>query len=116
MSDETEQPVLRVIRAIEGQILTGELVAHSQLPSIRELVSQFGIAYNTVQNGLKELRTKGLIYSHKGKGSFVTPKALELLTGAGADRSLVERVEYLERALAMALERLDRLDDGGSEA
>ncbi|MGX5185759.1 GntR family transcriptional regulator [Streptomyces avermitilis] len=115
MSDETEQPVLRVTRAIEGQILAGELVAHSQLPSIRDLAGQLDVAYNTVQNGLKELRAKGLVYSHKGKGSFVTPKAFELLTGEGGGGSLAERVEYLEQALARALERLDRLDGGGRE-
>ncbi|WP_164662345.1 GntR family transcriptional regulator [Streptomyces sp. S1D4-20] len=116
MSDEPEQPVLRVIGAIEGQILTKQLVAHGKLPSIRDLAEQLDVAYNTVQNGLKELRAKGLVYSHKGKGSFVAPKAFELLTGADVDRSLAERVEHLEQALAKALERLDRLDGGGSEA
>ncbi|MEV5279723.1 GntR family transcriptional regulator [Streptomyces sp. NPDC006692] len=112
MSDETEQPVLRVTRAIEGQILARELVAHGQLPSIRDLASRLDVAYNTVQNGLRDLRAKGLIYSHKGKGSFVTPEAFELLTGASADSSLAERVEHLEQALTRALERLDRLDGG----
>ncbi|MFJ8785807.1 GntR family transcriptional regulator [Streptomyces sp. NPDC102476] len=116
MSDETEQPVLRVTRAIEGRILAGELVAHSQLPSIRDLAGQLDVAYNTVQNGLKQLRAKGLVYSHKGKGSFVAPKALDILTDAGTDSSLAARVEYLEQALAKAIERLDRLDGGGSEA
>lgn len=115
MSDETEQPVLRVTRAIEDQILAGKLVAHSKLPSIRGLADELKVAYNTVQNGLKELRSKGLVYSHKGKGSYVTPNAYELLTSSAGDRSLAERVESLEQALAKALQRLDRLD-GGSES
>lgn len=120
MSDETEQPVTRVTSAIEGQILAGELAAHSRLPSIRQLQEGLGVAYNTVQAGLRVLRDRKLIYSHKGKGSFVTEGALELLSGSATDRGLEERVERLERALdevrkdlARALERLGRLDGAG---
>lgn len=113
MSDETERPVTRVTSAIEGQILAGELVAHSRLPSIHQLREDLGVAYNTVQAGLRALRDRKLIYSHKGKGSFVSEGALELLSGSATDLGLEERVERLERALALALERLDRLDGAG---
>ncbi|MFD4241832.1 GntR family transcriptional regulator [Streptomyces sp. NPDC058525] len=112
MSDETEQPVTRVTRAIEARIVTRELAAKSQLPTIRQLQEELGVAYNTVQAGLRDLRDRGIIYSHKGKGSFVAEDALNLLSRSSSGRGLEERVEFLERALATVLERLDRLDEG----
>lgn len=120
MSDETMQPATRVIRAIEDQIRAGKLEAHGQLPAIRQMQEDLDVGYNTVQAGLRELRIRGLIYSHKGKGTFVTAEALEILSGSAPPRPLEERVEYLEqalveveRALTEALERLGRIEGAG---
>ncbi|MFD6465339.1 GntR family transcriptional regulator [Streptomyces goshikiensis] len=123
MSDETLQPTTRVIRAIEDQIRAGRLKAHGQLPAIREIGAELGVGYNTVQAGLKDLRTRGLVYSHKGKGSFVTEDALAILSGSAPPSTLQARVEHLEgrvedleRTLAEVLERLGGADGSAGQS
>jgi len=115
MSDETEQPVLRVIRAATEQILDGRLVAHQQLPSIRELSAAHDVSTATVQKSLKEMKARGLLYSQHGRGVFVSADAQQILsiTDAAKIQTLTERVDQLEQHLAKALERLDRLDSRG---
>jgi len=46
-----------------------------RLPSIRHLASSYGIAPQTVQNALRELRQAGLIVSQQGRAFFVRDPA-----------------------------------------
>ncbi len=45
------------------------------MPSIRHLASSYGIAPQTVQNALRELRQAGLIVSQQGRAFFVRDPA-----------------------------------------
>ncbi|MFZ7103932.1 MAG: GntR family transcriptional regulator [Peptococcaceae bacterium] len=55
-------------------ILTGALKADEKIPSVRELAQSLTINPNTIQKAYKDLEEEGYIYSHRGKGSFVTPR------------------------------------------
>lgn len=50
----------------------GVLKGGEQLPSVRALASQFSVNPNTVQKAYAILEANGIIYSVKGKGSFVS--------------------------------------------
>lgn len=50
----------------------GVLNADEQLPSVRMLASQFSVNPNTIQKAYAILESNGIIYSVKGKGSFVS--------------------------------------------
>lgn len=54
---------LKALGVIEG----GE-----QLPSVRALASRFSVNPNTVQKAYAILESKGIIYSVKGKGNFMS--------------------------------------------
>ena len=43
-----------------------------QMPSVRALASQFSVNPNTIQKAYAILEANGIIYSVKGKGSFVS--------------------------------------------
>ena len=43
-----------------------------QLPTVRELSSQLGVAYNTVSKVYRDLERDGLIRTKQGSGTFVT--------------------------------------------
>ena len=43
-----------------------------QLPSVRVLASQFSVNPNTVQKAYYILESNGIIYTVKGKGSFIS--------------------------------------------
>lgn len=50
----------------------GVLKENDQLPSVRALASQLAVNPNTVQKAYALLEEKGIIYSVKGKGSFLS--------------------------------------------
>lgn len=50
----------------------GLISAEDKMPSVRELAIKFSINPNTVQKAYAILESGGIIYSVKGKGSFVS--------------------------------------------
>jgi len=61
----------RVMKALIDEINQGRLKPDDKLPSEAQLVERFGVSRVTVRHALDQLVAKGLIYRHKGKGSFV---------------------------------------------
>jgi DNA-binding GntR family transcriptional regulator len=65
-------PAYQVIAAtIRDRITTGALSPGDRLPTEHQLVEQFGVARQTVRNGLAELVAEGLIVSRRPLGHFV---------------------------------------------
>lgn len=56
---------------LEYMIGTGTIATGSQVPSVRELASQLGVAPATVQQAYRELQQKGLLETQRGRGTFV---------------------------------------------
>lgn len=50
----------------------GVIKGGDQLPSVRTLASKFSVNPNTVQKSYAMLEASGIIYSVKGKGSFMS--------------------------------------------
>lgn len=61
----------QLIEGIKMQIINGVLEKDEQLPSVRQLAQELTINPNTIQKAYRELERDGLIYSVRGKGSFV---------------------------------------------
>ena len=68
----------QVVDEIEQMVMHGILEADSQLPSVRQMASELSINPNTIQRAYGELENRGVIYSVKGKGNFVSPNAAGL--------------------------------------
>jgi len=72
-----------------GEIESGGLVPHVQLPSESELCEQFGVSRVTVRRALQTLEADGLVYRRQGLGSFVcerrVPQGLVRLTDFAED-------------------------------
>jgi GntR family transcriptional regulator len=52
----------------------GAVKPHDPLPSIRELAAEILVNPNTVARAYRELEQEGLIYTQKGRGSFLTAR------------------------------------------
>ena len=86
----------------------GEWEPGARLPSTRDLMEQYGVANQTVQNAFNELRTDGVIETVPGRGSFVrddnapigrrtgSPEYVELRTQLEA---LVDEVSQIEQRM-----------------
>lgn len=62
----------QIIERFQILILNGALEPDSQLPSVRSLAVELSINANTIQRAYSELERRGLIYSVKGRGNFVS--------------------------------------------
>ena len=62
----------QIIERFQMLILNGALEPDTQLPSVRSLAVDLSINPNTIQRAYTELERRGLIYSIKGRGNFVS--------------------------------------------
>ena len=62
----------QIIDRFQILILNGALEPDMQLPSVRALAVELSINANTIQRAYSELERRGLIYSVKGRGNFVS--------------------------------------------
>ena len=53
-------------------IATGEIGAGEKLTSVREVALKAGVTPNTVQKSFEQLEQKGVIYSRRGSGWYVS--------------------------------------------
>ena len=62
----------QIIDRFQILILNGALEPDTQLPSVRSLAVDLSINANTIQRAYSDLERRGLIYSVKGRGNFVS--------------------------------------------
>ena len=77
-----------------GLVESGE-----QLPSVRALAVELGVNPNTIQKAYQILESSGIIYSVKGKGSFITD-------GAATDTAVIMSAKRDFRAAVSAAAEL----------
>jgi DNA-binding GntR family transcriptional regulator len=71
---ELDTPVYQQLADIlRAQIQSGELQPRRQIPSIRTLVEEYGIARETAGKAIQILADEGLIRLVRGRGWFVKP-------------------------------------------
>ena len=61
----------QVAEVIRQRIADGTYAPRTRVPSVMQLVDEFGIAQATAQKVHQGLRDEGLIYTEPGLGSFV---------------------------------------------
>jgi GntR family transcriptional regulator len=90
----------QIYSQIKAQIISGDLKAEEQLPSIRSLAKDLRISVITTKRAYDELENEGFIYTVSTKGSFVAPKNLELIR----EENLREIEEHMEKIWKLASE------------
>lgn len=68
-----DRPIyLQIMEQIEIRIVSGFYKAGDKLPSVRDMASEAAVNPNTMQKALAELELKGLLYSQRTSGRFIT--------------------------------------------
>lgn len=62
----------------EHMAVCGVMAGDTQLPSVRQLAVDLSINPNTIQRAYAVLEQRGVIYSVKGRGNFITPDCSQL--------------------------------------
>lgn len=66
------EPVYQQLATIlRDRIRSGELASRAQVPSLRGLAAEHGLAVTTVQKALQLLKDEGLIAGVPGRGMYV---------------------------------------------
>ena len=84
----------QLVERIERMIVSGTLSPGEKLPPVRSLAMEAGVNPNTMQKALTELERKGLIYSQRTSGHFVTEQA-ELISRARVTLATEQTLRYL---------------------
>ena len=101
----SRQPIYQqIIRQLEHFIVVGAVNAGDEMPSVRALSVELCVNPNTIQKAYAELSGRGLLCSVPGKGCFVAPDAVQIVT-----RMRRERLGDLEKTVSeLALAGIDR--------
>ena len=94
------EPVYRrIVQLLTGYIQDGTLREGAQLPTVRALAGQLGVAQGTVKRAYDELERQGILTKAAGRGSFVAyrpPQAQSAQEAAAlAADQLLERLHTL---------------------
>jgi GntR family transcriptional regulator len=104
LTDLSNEPLQgQIVRQIRAKILAGELVAGSDLPSIRKLASNQHVSVITVQRAYEALERPGLIHSRRGKGFFVSELSKDGRKGMAEERLRENLEPRIKAALAEGL-------------
>lgn len=101
--DDTRALYQRVIDDIRMRIGVGHLGPGDQLPGAAQLAEEYGYAHMTIQRALQELKRDGILYSVKGKGTFIHPKAKERMQDQATARISTGPIEITSDEQADAL-------------
>lgn len=94
ISNSSSTPIYEQIKqSIKDAILIGELKEEEILPSVRSMANDLKISFLTVKKAYDELEQEGYIKTIQGKGSFVSPKNMELIR----EEKIKEIEKYIEK-------------------
>ena len=63
---------LQLVEQLTEYIISGKISVGERLPSVRDLALQLKVNPNTVQKALVELESRGLIFTERTNGKYVT--------------------------------------------
>lgn len=76
LSTKSDVPIyIQIYEQISLQILNGELLPETPLPSIRQIASDLKISVITIKSAYELLEKEGFIETFAGKGSFVARRS-----------------------------------------
>jgi DNA-binding GntR family transcriptional regulator len=113
-NDPRPKPV-KLADAVRQRIKDGKY-PDGKIPPTRQLASEFGIATQTVRDGLSLLVNEGLIFSGGNQGFFVTSSVPKDSAPSQSERSIREEIKEIHstiQALAARVAALEELSRSG---
>ncbi len=85
---------LQIADRIGDQILSGTLTPEGKVPSVRELAAEIEVNANTVARTYEYLQQRGIIYTKRGLGYFVSPEAKENIVTSRREQLMQGEMDY----------------------
>jgi GntR family transcriptional regulator / MocR family aminotransferase len=71
-SKDSRPLYVKLYHQIKNQILSGNLLPHTKLPSVRHLAAELAVSRNTVEDAYEQLCAEGFIYSKPQSGYYIS--------------------------------------------
>lgn len=90
---------IQVVKQLEQMIASGMLTPGDRLLSVREFASQANVNPNTMQKALTELENRGIVYSKRTSGRFITddPQRISQLREELAEKEITAFLGAMKR-------------------
>ncbi len=102
---------LQIIEAFKNEVITGEIEADGQIPSVRELSMLLNTNPNTIQKAYGELDRQGLIYSAPGKGSFLSADAKDRILRERKDEEMKKILDAVGRLSGIGISKEEIIEE-----
>jgi transcriptional regulator, gntR family len=101
ISNNRDKPIYeQIISQVKNMIMSGELNAGENLPSMRALAKSIHVSVITVQRAYEELQRDGFIETEIGRGTYVLARNKEFYK----EQQQKKMEEYLQLAIEVAKE------------
>ena len=101
ISNNRDKPIYeQIISQVKNMIMSGELNAGENLPSMRALAKSIHVSVITVQRAYEELQRNGFIETEIGRGTYVLARNKEFYK----EQQQKKMEEYLQLAIEVAKE------------
>lgn len=101
ISNNRDKPIYeQIISQVKNMIMSGELNAGENLPSMRALAKSIHVSVITVQRAYEELQRDGFIETEIGRGTYVLARNKEFYK----EQQQKKIEEYLQLAIEVAKE------------
>jgi GntR family transcriptional regulator len=109
MEFKDNEPIyLQIANNVTESILLGKLKPEEKIPSVRDLAVEMQVNPNTIIRTYEFLQSKEIIYTKRGLGFFVSPKAVDNIKKH-------KRQHFLETELPELFKSMYFLDIGPDE-
>ena len=101
ISNNRDKPIYeQIISQVKNMVMSGELTAGENLPSMRALAKSIHVSVITVQRAYEELQRDGFIETEIGRGTYVLARNKEFYK----EQQQKKMEEYLQLAIEVAKE------------
>ena len=101
ISNNRDKPIYeQIVSQVKNMIMSGELNAGENLPSMRALAKSIHVSVITVQRAYEELQRDGFIETEIGRGTYVLARNKEFYK----EQQQKKMEEYLQLAIEVAKE------------
>lgn len=101
----SDRPVyLQLADELETRIISGEYPLASKLPSVRELAAEATVNPNTMQKAMTELERRGLAFTNRTAGRFVTDD-LQVIASRRNELLSEDAEEFLKKAKRLGVSK-----------
>ncbi|WP_351234794.1 winged helix-turn-helix domain-containing protein [Streptomyces sp. NPDC002133] len=97
---------------IRRQVRTGVLAPGAALPSMSQLMKQYGVSNSVINSAMHILKSEGVVRGQQGKAVYVVGMSPDGAVGRTATPAYVQDLEHRMEQLGRRVEELERWRTG----